>query len=96
MIYYRGIKRGYNTIALVLLNFFNELSNIVKMRGLSRILSLFLSEFKKFNNTGARMLDSSLSYDIKITLKSHFRRRNVTVLSFCTQRCYGRHNVSRN
>ena len=36
-----------------------------------------------------------LSYDIKITLKSHFCCKNVIILSLCTQRCYGRHNVSR-
>ena len=36
-----------------------------------------------------------LSYDIKITLKFHFCRKNVVILSLCTQRCYGRHNVSR-
>ena len=36
-----------------------------------------------------------LSYGIKITLKSHFCRKNVMILSLCTQRCYGRHNVSR-
>ena len=29
------------------------------------------------------------------TLKSHFCRKNVIILSLCTQRCYGRHNVSR-
>ena len=28
------------------------------MRGLQSILSLFRNEFNKFNNTGARMLDS--------------------------------------
>ena len=31
---------------------------------------------------------------MKITLKSHFCRKNVIILSLCTQRCYGRHNVS--
>ena len=36
-----------------------------------------------------------LSYDIEITLKSHLCRKNVMILSSCTQRCYGRHNVSR-
>ena len=36
-----------------------------------------------------------LSYDIKITLKCQFHRKNVIILSLCTQRCYGRHNVSR-
>ena len=40
------------------------------------------------------MLYSILSYDIKITLKSHFCRKNVIILSLCTQRCYGRHNLS--
>ena len=29
------------------------------------------------------------------TLKSHFYRKNVMILSLCTQCCYGRHNVSR-
>ena len=38
-----------------------------------------------------RMLGSflSLSYDIKITLKSHFWRENVRFLSLCVQRCFG-------
>ena len=29
------------------------------------------------------------------TLKSHFCRIEVIILSLCTHRCYGRHNVSR-
>ena len=59
--------------AHVLLNLLNELGKRDKMRGLPSILSLFRNEFYKFNNTRARMLDSIyLSYDIKITLKSHF------------------------
>ena len=40
----------------------------------------------------ARMLDSI--YDMTNTLKSDFWRKNVIILSLCTQRCYGRHNVS--
>ena len=36
-----------------------------------------------------------LSYDIKNTLKSHFWRKNVIILSLCMQCCYGQHNVSR-
>ena len=36
----------------------NELRKRDKMRGLPSILSLFRNEFNKFNNTGARMLDS--------------------------------------
>ena len=34
-----------------------------------------------------------LSYGIRITLNSHFWLKNVIILSVCTQRCYGRHNV---
>ena len=75
--------------AHVLLNLLNKLRKNDKMRGLLSNLSLFLQEFNKFNKTRARMLN-----DIKITLKSHFCRKNVIILSFCMQRCYGRHNVS--
>ena len=56
--------------AHVLSNLLNKLGKIGKMRGLPNILSLFCNEFNKFNNTGARMLDSiyhmTLNY-IKIT-----------------------------
>ena len=44
--------------AHVLLNFLNELRKRDKMRGLPRILSLFRNKFNKFNNTGARMVES--------------------------------------
>ena len=54
-----------------------------------RAFYLFCNEFNKFNNTR-----SYLSYDIKITLKSHFLRKKVTILSLCTQHCYGRYIVS--
>ena len=96
--------------AHVLLNLLNELGKRDKMRGLPSILSLFRNEFNKFNNTGARMLDSIYHtnkfnntgarmldsiYHTTNTLKSHFWRKNVMILSLCTQRCYGRHNVSR-
>ena len=77
--------------ALVLLNSLNELGKV----GKPRILSHFRNEFNKFNNTRARMLDSCLSYDINITLKSHFCSKNVIIMSLCTQRCYGRSNVFR-
>ena len=76
----------------VLLNLLNELGKRDKMRGLPSILSLFRSVFNKFNNTGARMLDSI--YHMTNTLKSHFGRKKVIILSLCTQRCYERHNVS--
>ena len=79
--------------AQFLLNSLNELGKRDKMRGLPSILSLFRDEFNKFNNTRARMLDSF--YHMTNTLKSHFWRKNVILLSLCTQRCYRRHNVSR-
>ena len=50
--------------AHVLLNLINTLRKRDKMRGLPRILSLFRNEFSKFKNTGARMLDSFILYDI--------------------------------
>ena len=56
-----------------LLNLLNELGKRDKMRGLPSILSLFRNEFNKFNNTRARMLDST--YRMTNTLKSHFRRK---------------------
>ena len=79
--------------AHVLLNLLNELGKRDKMRGLPSILSLFRNEFNKFNNKEKRMLDSI--YHMTNTLKSHFWRRNLIILSLCTQRCNGRHNVSR-
>ena len=36
------------------------------MRGLLKILSLFRNEFYKFNNTGARMLDSIYHMTLKL------------------------------
>ena len=44
--------------AHVLLNLFNKLRKRDKLCVLPSILSLFRNEFNKFNNTGARMLDS--------------------------------------
>ena len=43
--------------AYVLLNLLNELGKRDRIRDLPTILSLFRSEFNKFNNTRARMLD---------------------------------------
>ena len=79
--------------AYVLMNLLNELGKRDKMRGLPSILSFFRNEFDKFNNTRARMLD--LIFHMTNTLESHFLRKNVIILSLCTQRCYGRHNISR-
>ena len=44
--------------AYVVLNLSNEFEKRNKLWGLPSILSLFRNEFNKFNNTGARMLDS--------------------------------------
>ena len=56
--------------AHVLLNLLNELGKRDKMRG---------NEFDKFNNTQAQMLDSI--YHMTNALKSHFRRKNIIILS---------------
>ena len=49
-----------------LLNLLNRLGKRDKMRGLPSILSLFRSEFNKFNNIGARVLDSIYHMTLKI------------------------------
>ena len=46
---------------------------------LAEHLSLFRKEFNKFNNTGARMLDS-VYHDIKIISNSYFSSK---MLGFC-------------
>ena len=81
--------------AHVLLSLLNELGKRDKIRGLPSILSLFRKEFSKFNNTRTRMLDSVYHMTLRLLLKSHFSRKNIIILSLCTQRCYGSPNVSR-
>ena len=81
--------------AHVFLNLLNESGKRDKMRGLPSILSLFRNEFNKFNNTRARMLDSIYHMTLRLLSKSHFSLKNVIILSLFTQRCFGRHNVSR-
>ena len=44
--------------AHVSLNLLNKLMKNDKLLGLLSIVSFFCKEFNKFNNTGARMLDS--------------------------------------
>ena len=72
-------NRGSYMSAHVLLNLLIELGKRDKMRGLPSNLSLFRNEFNKFNNTRARMLDSI--YHMTNTLKSHFWRKTVIILS---------------
>ena len=52
--------------ARVLFNLLNELGKGYKMRGLPSILSLFRNVFNKFNNTGARVLDSICHMILKV------------------------------
>ena len=52
--------------AYVLLNFINKLGKRDKMQGLPSILSLFCNEFNKFNNTRARMLDSTYHMTLRL------------------------------
>ena len=58
--------RGSYISADVSLNLLNELGKRDKMRSLPSILSLFRNEFNKFNNTGARMLDSIYHMTMKL------------------------------
>ena len=55
--------------AHVLLNLLNKLGKRDKMQGLQSILLLFRNEFNKFNNTGARMLDSIYHMTLKLLKK---------------------------
>ena len=61
--------------AHVLLNLLNEYGQRDKMLGLPSILSLFRSEFNKFNNTRARLFD--FIYHMTNTLKSLFWRKTL-------------------
>ena len=58
--------------AHVILNLFNELRKSDKMWGMPSILSLFRNKFNKFNNTGARMLDSIYHMTLKKNLNHIF------------------------
>ena len=53
-------------MSVLLLNLLNEFGKSDKMRGLPRILSLFLNQYNTFNDV--RLY---LSYDIKITSKNY-------------------------
>ena len=52
--------------AHVLLNLLNELRRRDQMRCLPSILPLFRNEFNKFNNIGARMLDSIYQMTLRL------------------------------
>ena len=55
----------------VLMNFFKRVGESDQMGGLPRILSFFRNKFNKFNNTGARRLDSIYCMTLKL-LKNLF------------------------
>ena len=59
------VYRG-SYMSAVLLNLLNKLVKSGKMQGLPSIVLLFCNKFNKFNNTGARMVES-IYHDIKIT-----------------------------
>ena len=59
--------------AHVLLDLLSKLAKRDKMRSLPSIISLFRNEFNKFNNTGARMLDSIYFMTLKLFLIHIFR-----------------------
>ena len=65
------------------------------MRGLPSILSFFFATSLINSIIQSTNVRFYLSYEIQITLKSHFCRKNVIILSLGTQRFYRRHNVSR-
>ena len=77
--------------AHVLLNLLNELGGGHKMWGLQSILSLFLNEFNKFNNTRARMLHSF--YHMPLRLLWNLISA-IKMLQFCHY--YGPHNFPKN
>ena len=58
--------------AHVLLNLLKELVKSNKMRGLQSFLSLFHYKLIKFNNTGARMLDSIYLMTLKLLINHIF------------------------
>ena len=71
----------------------NELEKEVKCET-GRAFYLFLATSLMNSITQEHKVRFFLSYDIKISLNSHFWRKNVIILSVCMQHCYGRHNVS--
>ena len=74
--------------AHALLNLLNELRKRDKRRGLPTISSLFRNEFNKFNNTGARMLDSIYHMTLKLLKIAFWASKRQDFATF-TQR----HNV---
>ena len=66
--------------AHVLLNLLNELGKRDKMRGLPSILSLFLNDFNKFNNT---LRSTNVRSDVKTLYFCHYVRNVVMDVVKC-------------
>ena len=64
---------------LTLLNLLKDLVKSNKMGGLPTILLLFCIKFEKKQKYKSTNIGFYLSYDNKITLKSHFWRKNVSM-----------------
>ena len=71
--------RGSYMSAYELLNLLNELEEKIRCEALPSILLISPNKFNKFNNTGAQMQDSILSYNVKITYNSQFSHENVNL-----------------
>ena len=67
--------------AHILLNLLNQFRKRDKIRGLPSILFLF-REFNKFNNTGARILDSIYHMTPRATMKLHFGVKVLKILPY--------------
>ena len=78
--------------AHVLLNLLKELGKRDIMGGLLRILLLFRNKFDKFNNTGARTLDSIYNMTLH-NLKIASWHENVKSLPSFARQYNGRHYV---
>ena len=73
------MKIEHLTSAHISLNSSKELRKRDKMRGFPCIQSLFGDKFNQFNNIVVCL------FDFKITLRSHFCREHVKILSICAQ-----------
>ena len=79
--------------AQVLLNLLNKLRKRDKMLGKPRILSLFCNMFNKFNNTGARMLDSIYHMTLKL-LSNRVLGEKFNDFAIYARSYYGHHYIA--
>ena len=79
--------------AHVLLILLNKLGKREKNVKLAKLLSRFCNDFKRFNDTGARMLDSIYYMTLKL-LKNCFFGVKTSQICILFAKSYGRHYVS--